>query len=133
MKVRYKEDPRAWRQSTLLTLLGLALLSSLLRWRHILAQANWLLALAVLGCLAAIAGVHPKWFRAFYRFSTWAGFWSSQCVARFLLAILFILLIVPAAIVMRLMGKDPLRLKRSARPTSYWNSARQSSPLDRLF
>ncbi|HZR19134.1 MAG TPA: hypothetical protein VFE51_17740 [Verrucomicrobiae bacterium] len=132
MNVRYKEDPGAWRKSTLLSVLGLALLSAFLRWRRVLPGQAWLIALAVLGCVAILAGARPRWFRRYYRFSTWAGFWSSQCLARIFLAFLFVLIFAPAAMLMRLAGKDPLRLKRSAQ-ASYWTSAKKSSPLDRLF
>jgi len=41
MKLIFKEDPKAWRKSTLLTAAGLAILSSLLRWRRHLAVNYW--------------------------------------------------------------------------------------------
>jgi hypothetical protein len=132
MNVRYKEDPRAWRKSTFLSLLGVALLSSVLRWRHVVTGQTWVIALSTLACIAILAGARPSWFLGYYRFSTWAGFWSSQCLVRIVLWFIFALIIVPAALVMRLMGKDPLRLKRQAQD-SYWTSAKPSSPLDRLF
>jgi hypothetical protein len=133
VKIKYKENPGAWRTSTLLTLLGLALVSSLLRWRHVLPLNYWLSAMVVLGCAAVVVCIRPQWFRGYYRFSTWAGFWSSQAVARVLLALMFILIFVPAGLLLRLCGKDPLKLKRSSHSTSYWCSAKAISPLDRLF
>lgn len=133
MKIRYKEDPRAWRKSTLLTVLGLALLSSLLRWRRVLGSEVWLGALAVLSCVAAAACIRQGAFRAYYRFSTWAGFWSSQAVARVILTLMFFLIFLPAGLLMRLLGKDPLHLRRRGGTTSYFVSAKASSPLDRLF
>lgn len=133
MNIRYKEDPNAWCKSTLLTVLGLALLSSLLRWRHVLNTQTWIIALVLFVLAANLALVRPKWFRGYYRFSTWAGFWSSQAVARVFLAGMFFLIIVPAGFVMRALGKDPLRLHRSADATSYWTAAKSDSPLDRLF
>lgn len=133
MKVRYKEDPRAWRKSTLLSLLGLALVSSLLRWRRVLPTPFWAAALAALALLAMVCWARPKLLRSYYRFSTWAGFWSSQLLVRAFLFILFVLIITPAGIFSRLLGKDLLRLKRPADATSYWISAKQNSPLDRQF
>lgn len=133
MKIKYKEDPRAWRKSTLLTVLGLAILSSLLRWRHVLAPEVWLGVLAILSCAAAVACIRPRAFRAYYRFSTWAGFWSSQAVARVLLTLMFFIIFLPAGLMMRIIGKDPLHLKRTRGTTSYWVPAKASSPLDRLF
>ena len=133
MNIRYREEPNAWCKSTLFTVLGLALLSSLLRWRHVLNTQAWIIVLVLLVLVANLALVRPKWFRGYYRFSTWAGFWSSQAVARLFLAVIFLLIIVPAGYVMRALGKDPLRLRRSANATSYWTAAKSNSPLDRLF
>jgi hypothetical protein len=133
MKVRYKEDPTAWRKSTLLSVLALGLLSSVLAWRHVLAIPPWRALFVLLVLVGAAACVRPQWFRSYYRFSTWAGFWSSQCVARVLLSLIFLLVVTPAGIILRLMGKDSLCLKRSAKTTSYWRPARQDGSLDRLF
>ncbi|HLH55013.1 MAG TPA: hypothetical protein VKY92_15495 [Verrucomicrobiae bacterium] len=133
MSIKYKEDPAAWRKSTLLSLLGVAVLSAVLRWRHVLSPVGWAAVMGLLPCLTAATLLKPEWFRGYYRFSTWAGFWSSQGVARVALAVVFVLFITPAAILMRLMGKDPLQLKRSPEATSYWRPARQDSSLDRSF
>ena len=94
MNIRYQENPSAWRKSTLLTVLGLAILSGLLRWRHVLSTGQWLVVLAVLGGAALLAALRPRWFRGYYRFSTWAGVWSSQYVARVFLALLFFLVLI---------------------------------------
>jgi hypothetical protein len=133
MKIKFKEDPRAWRQSTLLSALGLLILSSLLRWRHVLAPRTWTAVVAVLAALAIVVWVRPQWFRGYYRFSTWAGFWSSQCVARLALVLLFIVVIVPASLVLRLLGKDALHLKRLNGTATYWRPAKPGGSLDRLF
>src|SRR5260221_9953500 len=133
MRIKYNENPAAWRKSTLLTILGLTLVSSLLRWRRVMALESWLATLVVLGCVALVACIRPQWFRGYYRFSTWAGFWSSQAVARMLLTVMFILIFLPAGLLMRLCGKDPLHLKRAPGSSSYWCTPKAISPLDRLF
>jgi hypothetical protein len=132
MKLRLKEDPREWRESTLLTLLGLAVISSLLCWRHILKPSTWKLALILLAAAAATACLRPGWFRGYYRISTRVGFWLSQVVARVVLVLIFVLLITPLGLVFRVLGKDLLRLRRS-NATTYWTAARKTSPLDQLF
>ena len=63
MKLNFKEDPKEWRKSALLTALGLALVSSLLRWRKHLPVNVWLALLALLGFVAILAGLQPRWFR----------------------------------------------------------------------
>jgi hypothetical protein len=133
LKLRLKEDPREWRKTVLLTVLGLAVLSSLLRWRHVLQQRSWLFVLAALAVVALLAVVQPRWFRGFYRVSVRVGFWLSQVVARVVLAILFFLVLAPLGFLFRLLGKDALRLKPSREATTYWVKAKENSPLDRLF
>ena len=133
MKLKFKEDPKEWRKSTLLTALGLALLSSVVRWRHHLTVGKWLAVLAVLAVVAVCAVLEPRWFRGWYRLSLRLGFYSSQFIGRCVLAMFFIFVLTPVGFVLRLMGKDPLQLKRSPEAKTYWHEARESSPLDRLF
>jgi len=133
MKLTYREDPKEWRKSIWLTALGLAILSSLLRWRRHLPANAWLGLLLALGLVAMAALVQPRWFRDWYRLSLWLGFHSSQFVGRCVLALFFLFIIIPLGLVLRLMGKDPLRLRRPRQTATYWNQARESNPLDRLF
>jgi hypothetical protein len=133
MKVRLKEDPGEWRKSTWLSALGLALVCSILRWRRVLPTLPWAIALGALFLLALLAWVKPGWFRGFYRVSARAGFFLSQAIARVVLVIMFFLIFVPLGLARRLLGKDALRLKRPANASTYWQEARENSPLDRLF
>lgn len=133
MKLRLKEDPREWRKSTLLTLLGLAVISSLLCWRHILKPPTWRWALILLAVAAATVCLRPGWFRGYYRISTRVGFWLSQIVARVVLVLIFVLLITPLGLIFRVLGKDLLGLRRSRNAATYWTAARKTSPLDQLF
>lgn len=133
MKAKYKEDPRAWRKSTLLSVLGLLVVSSLLRWRNVLSTLVWGVFFVMLVLVGILACVRPRWFRGYYRFSTWAGFWSSQVVARSALALIFAVAFAPAGILLRLCGKDPLALKRPSDPATYWRKAPQEGSLDRSF
>ena len=133
MKSKFKEDPKEWRKSTLMTVLGLAILSLLLRWRQMLPANAWHAVLAVLGLVAVCALLQPRWFRGYYRLSLRLGFYLSQFIGRCVLAVLFILIVTPLGWVLRLAGKDPLQLKRPRDATTYWHQAKDGSPLDRLF
>ncbi len=133
MKLRLKEDAREWRKSVLLTALGLALLSSLLRWRRLFGGTTWILILSLLVLIAAASFVRPQLFRGFYRVSMRVGFALSQAVARVVLVLVFVFLVTPLALVFRLAGKDALRLKHRKETASYWSDARETSPLDRMF
>ena len=133
MRLRLKEEPREWRKSVLLSALGAALLSSVLRWRHIVPVGAWVTILAVLGVAALFACLRPRWFRGYYQVSARLGFWSSQFVARVVLVLVFALLVTPLGLLFRLLGKDALRLKRRRNLDTYWQTSKDTSPLDRSF
>lgn len=133
MKLKLKEDPKEWRKQALLAALGLAVLCSLLRWRRVLPQNVWLAVLAVLGLVALGAWLRPRWFRGYYRFSMRVGFAISQVIGFVALVLFFIFILTPVGWVLRFVGKDPLQLKRPADTTTFWRTARDPNPLDRLF
>ena len=54
MKLKFKEDPKEWRKQALLTAPGLAILSSVLHWRHVLSAQVWLEPTNVLGMTKAL-------------------------------------------------------------------------------
>jgi len=133
MKLNFKEDPKEWRKSALLTALGVAILSSLLRWRKHLPANLWPALLLLLAVVAVCAVLRPRWFRGWYRLSLRLGFYSSQFIGRCVLALFFIFVITTLGIMLRLMGKDPLQLKRPPGLATYWHPSKACSPLDRLF
>ena len=133
MKLRLKEEPKEWRKSALFSVLGLALVTSLLCWRGVVPVRTWGGIELMLVAAAGLACAQPGWFRGYYRVSARLGFWSSQFVARVVLVLVFVLLVTPLAVVFRLLGKDALHLKRSRNASTYWQPTKQTSPLDRLF
>ena len=133
MKLKFKEDPKEWRKQALLTALGLAILSSVLHWRHVLSAQVWLIILGVLTVGALCALVKPSWFRGYYRFSMRLGFVVSQFIGRAVLLVFFLLIVTPMGWLLRLAGKDALQLKRPRDSRTYWHRAKDCSPLDRLF
>ncbi len=133
MKLNLKDEPREWRKSALLAALGLAVVSSVLRWRHVLPPPVWLAVLAVLAAGAAAAWARPRWFRGFHLASMRVGFFVSQWLGRVALVLFFLLILTPAGLVLRLLGKDPLQLKRAAAAATHWQTAKNPGPLDRLF
>jgi hypothetical protein len=133
MKLKLKEEPKEWRKAAWMSALGLALLSSLLRWRRVLPVAAWAVVLVLLAALAVAAALRPRWFRGYYRFSAKVGFGLSQLAGRAVLALLFFIVVMPLGLAMRMLGKDPLRLRRPAGTESHWSEVRRKSLLDRLF
>ena len=133
MKLKLKEDPKEWRKAAWMSALGLAVMSTILRWRHVLPEAVWCWVLALLAAAAVAAAARPEWFRGYYRGSSKLGFVISQMLGRVVLAAFFALVITPVGLVLRMFGKDPLRLKRPTGKESHWRDARKSSPLDGMF
>jgi hypothetical protein len=133
MKLKLKEDPKEWRKAAWMSALGLALMSSLLRWRRVLPAAAWVVILCLLAVLAMAAALRPRWFRGYYRFSARLGFALSQLAGRVVLTLLFFIVVTPLGLVLRMLGQDPLRLRRPVSAKSYWSEVRRKSSLDRLF
>lgn len=133
MKLRFKEDPAEWRKSILLTILGLAVISTLLAWRRPMLRQDWPALVVTLGVVAVIAWWRPRWFRGWYRLSLRLGFYTSQFAGRCVLALFFIGILTPLAFVLRLAGKDPLQLRPRRDGQTCWQPARKAGSLDRLF
>jgi hypothetical protein len=133
MKLNLKDEPGHWRKSALLSLLGVALICSLLRWRHVLGQKAWLVVLSLLVLLAIAATVQPRWFRWYHIFSMRVGFAISQALGWVFLVLFFLLILTPMGWILRLTGKDALQLKRPDNADTYWQKTKEFSPLDRLF
>jgi Saxitoxin biosynthesis operon protein SxtJ len=133
MKLKLKEDPKEWRKSALMSALGLAILSSVLRWRHVLPASAWKVILGFLAVVAITALSRPRVFRGYYRFSMKLGFGISRVIGYVTLAMFFFIVITPLGLLLRIFGKDPLRLRRPANAKSYWSPVRGKSSLDRLF
>jgi uncharacterized membrane protein len=133
MKLNLKDEPKEWRKSALLAAFGLALICSLLRWRHHVGQRTWLALLAVLAAAAVAALLQPRWFRGYHLLSMRLGFAISRILGRVALTLFFIFIVTPVGFILRLAGKDPLQLKRPANAATFWQPAKDTSPLDRLF
>ncbi len=78
----------------------------------------WALALAAAFLLLAFAV--PAALRPLNRLWTRLGLVLSRIVTPIVLALLFYGVVTPVAAVMRLVGKDPLRLRPAPEAASYW-------------
>lgn len=132
MKIIYKEEPKEWRKAVLLPAVGLAVICSIMRWRRHVAVTTWGTILAFLVLLTVCACLWPRAFRGWYRISQWLGYYSSLWVGRVVLMLFFLLVITPAGLVLRALGKDLLQLRRPEGAT-HWRTAKECNPLDRMF
>ena len=133
MKHNLKDEPKEWRKSALLTLLGLAIISLILRWRNVIGDKTLFIVLATLAVIAASALFRPRWFRGYHLLSMRLGLAVSQFIGYVALILFFIFILTPIGLVLRLLGKDVLQLKPPHKATTYWQTGKDSSPLDRLF
>ena len=133
MRMKPKEDPREWRKFTAAIVILLSLLAVSLWKRHIvpplvLGVMLTFLALALLACL-----VRPRWFRLLYRVGMSIGLAMGQVAGVILLALFFLLVLTPIAWIVRLLSRDPLKLKKDVQATTYWIPARPNKDFDRGF
>ena len=133
MRLHLKEDPREWRKAALLGLIGPAVIFGILRYRRVVSDTCLVVALAVIALVALCAWMRPRWFRGYYRFTTRLGFYTIQLIGKIVLAALFFLILTPFGWILRLLGKDLLRLKSPRGGKTFWQAARQNGSLDSMF
>jgi hypothetical protein len=133
MRPRLKEEPREWRKFAGASAVAGLILDGLLVYRAVLSPRSGVFLAGVVMVAVAAGLVRPQWIRPFYRFAMTVGFYIGQVVGRVLLAVLFVLVVVPVGLGLRLAGKDLLQLRRGRPGTSYWRRFGGASPFDRQF
>ncbi len=94
-------------------------------WPLLNAQAPRWWAAGLAGAFALVAVVRPALLSGLNRAWMKFGLLLGHIVSPIALGVLFYLVFTPIGLLMRLAGKDPLQLRRSAEATSYW---RQRDP-----
>ena len=86
----------------------------------------WALAPAVI--ILAVACVRPAWLHSFNRLWTKLGLLLGRVVTPVVTGLLFYLIVTPVGFLVRLLGKDPLRLARDAQAATYWIERKPPGP-----
>jgi len=133
VKLKLKEEPREWLKFTGVMALAGALVVFALWRRHVVSRDVFISMMSGLALALAVCAARPRWFRGFYRAGMTVSWHIGQVMGRVLLTVLFLLLVTPLGLLLRLMGKDLLELKRRPDASSYWRAARKPGPLDRMF
>jgi hypothetical protein len=81
-----------------------------------------IVGLALAGVFLAIALFLPGWLHPANRLWLKFGLLLGRIINPIVMAILFYLVFAPVGILLRLLGKDPLRLKFDRQKTTYWIS-----------
>lgn len=132
MRPKLKEDPREWRKFAWVWLGVVLIIVGVLRYRGV-DLGRWFPGILILaGLLMGVSFLAPRCFRLPYRGVTTASFYAGQIVGRVILFFIFVLVLTPMGLLLRLCGKDLLGLKRQAKE-SYWEPAKGKSKLDRQF
>jgi hypothetical protein len=82
------------------------------------AVREWALALSAVFLLLSIG--RPIWLQPLNRLWTQLGLLLGRIVTPVAMAVLFFVVFTPVAFLVRLLGKDPLRLALNAQAHSYW-------------
>ena len=101
-----------------------AALGAISLWRG-LGHGAWELALAV-GFLA-VAAFAPAMLGPLNCAWAWVGRALNSVISPLLILVLFYGVVTPVGLAMRAVGKDPLRLRRDPRCSSYWIDCREDS------
>ena len=133
MKLKLKENPREWQKFTTVMMVLVAGLATLAWRRGWLLRPAWLGIAAATVVVALTAWVYAPPFRGFYRAGMTVSFHIGQLMGRVMLTLFFFLLVTPMGLLLRLAGKDLLRLRKPRQAASYWNTAKTSNVFDRQF
>jgi hypothetical protein len=97
-------------------------------------EATRLWALAFAGVFLAAAFIAPRLLAPLNRLWFRLGMALGKVMTPIAMALLFVVAIVPTALMLRLLGKDPLRLRLDPDAPSYWEPrGRQPGPMSDQF
>jgi hypothetical protein len=132
MKLKLQENPREWQKFFLVIsgLLGVA--AVWLQLRGVISPGAMLVTLVILHVFIVLSLAKPRWFRTFYRGGMTVTFHIGQMMGKVLLTLIFLLVLTPTALLLRLFGKDLLNLRKSDAP-SYWHPAKTNRHFGRQF
>jgi hypothetical protein len=131
--LRLSENPLEWIKFTAVIGVALTGVLGLFWWKDALPGAIFLAALCVAISAVVVAALRPRAFRGFYRGGMQVSFQIGQVMGKVLLTVFFFALVTPMGLLLRLLGKDLLRLKRDPEANSYWQKAKDNRNFDRMF
>jgi len=88
---------------------------------------RWWSVLVAVGFLAA-ALLAPRLLAPLNRAWTWFGLLLHRCVSPVVLGLVYFTTVTPIAVLLRALGKDPLRLRFDREAESYWIERRPPGP-----
>lgn len=133
MRLKLKENPSEWRNFTLMAC-AIALAATVFAaWRDWLGDFARVIACAVITSAGLIAIWSPRTFRPFYRAAMTVSFAIGQVIGKVILGTVYLLVVTPLGLLLRLTGKDLLQMRERPQRESYWKEARPPGKLDQQF
>lgn len=112
---------------------ALAALAVLVAWRRGWSLDGTVLGLATAGVLlAAVGSAIPAALKPLYRVWMALAIVLGHVMTRVLLTGVFLLVVTPVGLALRLLGKDPLERRPDPDATSYWKERDPPGPPERL-
>jgi hypothetical protein len=133
VKLKLKENPREWQKFATVMMVLISVLATLAWRRGYLPYTGWGMIVSVAALVALTAWVYAPPFRGFYRRGMTISFHVGQFMGKVMLTVFFLFLVTPLGLILRLCGKDLLRLRRATQATTYWQSPRPPGSFDRQF
>lgn len=133
MRLKLKEEPAEWQKFTLVMLTLCSGLNLLLWYKGLFPTLLYRGLFLLLAAVATWCLVKPRAFRGLYRNGMTVSHAIGQVMGKVLLTLFFFLALTPLALLMRLMGKDPLQIYKKGDKPTYWCDSRERSRLDRMF
>ena len=133
MRARFKDTPRERRKFLLSLSIMLSVVVAVLLWRAII---PWPVVWLAWGAVVALFCVGLAWEAAGRRVH-WAGMMLGFCLGRvfgtLFLLLLFLFVLLPLGLTLRLFGKDLLQMRKwPPVAESYWKIPRPPGSLDRM-
>ena len=131
--LRLKENPVEWIKFTAVIGLVANVIVWLIWWKDGLPLAIPVAAASIALLVLITACIRPALFRGFYRGGMTVSFHIGQVIGKILLLLIFFLFVTPLGLLLRLFGKDLLRLRPRPGEETIWQPAKGSGEFDRMF
>jgi|SRR5882672_2090626 len=133
MQPKLNENPKDWLKFiTAVCIISSLVIAGLSRRGLIRDELAWTL-FAIVFTLLCVCALNPRWFRPLYRVGMSMTFYLGQAIGGVLLVVIFLVVVTPLGLILRLLGKDLLRLRRNPAAATYWQPAKSKSRLDQQF
>ena len=131
MRLKLKENPVEWRNFTLICCAAGLVATVVATWRGWIGDATRVAACLLITAAGLAAIWRPVAFRWFYRGAMTVSFAVGQVVGKIILGAVYLLIVTPLGMALRMAGKDLLGTK--TRAGSDWKEARRSGRLEQQF